>query len=1056
MEVVVSIGILAILVGVIFSIYTLIINQVALYRDKTTVSYLAGQYMEIARNLPYSEVGTIQGNPSGNLADLPNALMLNFGGNDYQVYYAVSYIDDPADGTILLGTDSTPTDYKQIKLYIKNVATNTVSNFLTNVSPKGLEGLLSGGALNILVMNAIGEPISGATIHITNTQTIPTYNITRTSDANGNWIEVGLPGSVNSYHIEVSKNGYSSDETYPITISNLNPVKPDSTILVGQITQISFSIDLLSNLDIVALNQSCQGMPGVEVGVRGAKLIGISPDIYKFDDTYHSNNSGHISFPDIEWDTYTPTVVSTNRMIYGSFPIQQISLFPNTSQDFTLIVGPSTPYSLLVIIKDSSIGNAVEGVSVNLQSTIAGYDATKITGGSIWSQQSWQGGSGQVIFSDITKYFEDNGGISVNEIPSGVRLVKVGDDYVNYGTLTSSTFDTGTEETVYTTLTWQPTSQDPDAILKFQVATNNDNETWNFTGPDGTESSYYEVPGTSINSANNENRYVRYKAFLSTSDVSKTPVLTSINVNYISGCYTPGQVIFTGLISAKDYVIRSSMAGYMTQTIIENNIEGYAVSNISFVAGINPLTNTAPSTPSSLRDDSSVLTPTVAGNNVTFSANATDNEGDKYYLAICRTNTVTSHPNSVPTCDGGSWCVSVLTNSGYQATCNYETSNSDAGSHIWYAFACDYDDSSICSSVSQGTGNNGSPFYVVPNWLLGWNYRNKITISHSNLTSNISNFPLYVKIAETSGASTNIGANALSNGHDIRFTLADKITTIPFERESFSIVSNNLIADFWVKVPEISSLQDTDIYIYYGKSDAIDTEDTANVWDENYKGVWHLRELGSGSAGDYKDSTSFASNSINTSSQPSQVVGKIGKAQSFDGTEKINTDAIAHNILAGNFTFEAWANPTTLNGNTYRCFMTNESESPKFCTKGSNLLGYFTSDLNSEATLLTNLWQHIVFNRSGTNTLNFYKNGIVTSSSPTSSGTLGSSEIMTIGQNGNNSNSFEGIIDEVRLSNIARSANWVKFEYCNMTSTVSGTCTGNNEIIFANQEIYEE
>jgi hypothetical protein len=540
--------------------------------------------------------------------------------------------------------------------------------------------------------------------------------------------------------------------------------------------------------------------------------------------------------------------------------------------------------------------------------------------------------------------------------------------------------------------------------------------------------------------------------------VTKTPVLTSINVNYISGCYTPGQVIFTGLPKASDYMIISSLSGYITQTTIDNTIDRYSVSDIALVAGINPATNTAPSTPSGISDGaSSITSPTVAGNNVVFSANATDNEGDSYYLAICKTNTITSHPNSAPTCDGGNWCISTLTNSGYQSTCNYLAKNSDIGNNIWYAFACDYNDASICSSVAQGSGNNASPFYVAPNWLLGWSYRKKITISHSNVGTNLVDFPLYVKVAETGGSSTNIGANVLTNGGDIRFTLADKITTIPYERESFSASGNNLTANFWVKIPEISSTVDTEIYVYYGKSDAIDAEDAINVWDANYKGVCHLKEVASGTVGDYKDSTSSASNSTNISSQPVQIAGQIGKAQSFDGADKINTSNIAHNIGTGNFTYSAWVNPTTLSGSsTYRSIMSNGGKLPVLYTRGASLRAYFSSDLSSGGTLSTGLWQYITFNRSGTNILNFYKNGTLTSSSPTSSGSLGSSGIMTIGQNGDSSQYWSGIIDEVRLSSVARPINWIKFEYCNMLSIVSGTCAGNNETIFANQEIYEE
>ena len=46
----------------------------------------------------------------------------------------------------------------------------------------------------------------------------------------------------------------------------------------------------------------------------------------------------------------------------------------------------------------------------------------------------------------------------------------------------------------------------------------------------------------------------------------------------------------------------------------------------------------------------------------------------------------------------------------------------------------------------------------------------------------------------------------------------------------------------WVKVPEISSTDTTIIYMYYGNPNATDNQDTENVWDSNYMGVWHLKE----------------------------------------------------------------------------------------------------------------------------------------------------------------------------------------------------------------------
>ncbi len=574
-EVLVSIGIFAILVMSIYRVFASVTRATGVYRENASVSQLADQYMEIVHNLPYSQIGTVNGNPPGNLPDFPNATTAVFNATTYKIYYVVNYIDDPADGTILAGTDPAPDDYKQVKLYILNTKTGLTQAFVTNVSPQGLENMGSGGALYIKVFDAVGQPVPNATIHITNTVLNPDIDLTRTTDAQGNWVEVGLPTSPNSYHVVVTKNNYSSDQTYPVSGQNPNPIKADATILNGQVTQISFSIDSLSSLVFNTLGQTCAVVPGISVEVRGAKLIG-TPNVLKFDNTYTSDSNGKISLPSLEWDNYTPGLTTVASMVYGSSPVQQVNVLPNTSQNFNLILGPPTTNSLLVIAQDS-LGNPLEGVAIELQKVSSAMDVTKITGGSVWTSQDWSGGGGQAMIGSLTKYFVDDGNISTTGVPSGVRLFNDGINYASAGTLTSSTFNSGTQATSYTTLTWQPTSQDPATTLKFQIATNNDNLTWNYAGPDGTASTYYQTSGSTINIANSANQYARYKAYLATTNSLKTPVITSVNVNYVSGCFTPGQVIFTGLSSGSDYSLTASLAGYQTRTVGSLTIGGYNV-----------------------------------------------------------------------------------------------------------------------------------------------------------------------------------------------------------------------------------------------------------------------------------------------------------------------------------------------------------------------------------------------------------------------------------------------------------------------------------------------
>src|SRR3989344_3065824 len=575
-EILISTAIIAMLALIVGQIYFIIVTQITAYREQTVIVSMADHYMEIARNLPYSQIGTLSGNPHGNLADMVNPINVTVNGVGYQVYYVVKYLDDPADGTIAEGTDIAANDYKQIKLYVKNTNTNFLNSFLTNIVPKGLEGLEGGGALSIKVFDAVGEPVPGATIHIQNATINPAIDLTRISDADGNWIEVGLPNSPNSYHITVTKTGHSSDQTYPVSGQNPDPIKVDSTISDGQVTQISFSIDRTSNLTFNVQNQVCGPLSGAGLNITGSKLIG-TPDVLKFDNNYVSNGSGQVVLQNIEWDSYYPQLTGASYMIYGTSPTQQATILPNTNETFNLILGDKTDNALLVIVKNSANPNPIEGADVTLQSDNPSFGDTKITGGSAWIQQEWSFGSGQENFIDPQRYFEDDGNIDSGGVPSGVRLSQFNNVYAQQGTLTSSTFDTGTDETLYTTLIWQPTSQDPSTEIKFQIAANNDSDaaTWDFLGPDGTSNSYYTVPGTTIHSSANGKRYLRYKAFLLTQDTAKTPVLTSININYVSGCFTPGQVMFAGLDPGSDYQIAVNASGYQSQTIEDINIQGY-------------------------------------------------------------------------------------------------------------------------------------------------------------------------------------------------------------------------------------------------------------------------------------------------------------------------------------------------------------------------------------------------------------------------------------------------------------------------------------------------
>ncbi|MFA5877790.1 MAG: hypothetical protein WC845_00200 [Candidatus Staskawiczbacteria bacterium] len=119
--------------------------------------------------------------------------------------------------------------------------------------------------------------------------------------------------------------------------------------------------------------------------------------------------------------------------------------------------------------------------------------------------------------------------------------------------------------------------------------------------------------------------------------------------------------------------------------------------------------NSAPSISVAPSDGgSSAASQTKVGDDVSFTATAIDGESDDYYLAVCKTNSITANNLGAPTCGGGNWCVSSSIDSGSVAFCDHTTVAGDEGSKEWYAFVCDYNALSMCSSSSQGD----SPFVV--------------------------------------------------------------------------------------------------------------------------------------------------------------------------------------------------------------------------------------------------------------------------------------------------------------------------------------------------------
>ncbi|MGA2515295.1 MAG: DUF2341 domain-containing protein [Thermodesulfobacteriota bacterium] len=372
-------------------------------------------------------------------------------------------------------------------------------------------------------------------------------------------------------------------------------------------------------------------------------------------------------------------------------------------------------------------------------------------------------------------------------------------------------------------------------------------------------------------------------------------------------------------------------------------------------------------------------------------------------------------------------------------------------------------------------------------------YHKTITVQAGQVSAGpLTNFPMLVSVTDPNLATVASGGHVASynagtnDPWDIIFEGLDDTTcggagTSPcklnHEIEAYAPATGTLVA--WVRVPSINN--GTVIYMYYGNGCmTASTQSATGVWDATYKGVWHLSQSPTGTAPQMKDSTS---NGYNGTANGGFVAGdqqtaKIDGGLDFESAHNDYVQIAAAALGTTSVTVSAWIKVTSFTEYTFGgttnpslgavVFSTRDLDanvSPTLLVSAaSNGGGFggptslvFCDDTANVAvgakgatTIATGTWYYAVGTFSynaGTATYlgnwNVYRNGVQDNAAANNFDYAGTATVPFSGASwilGNDpqwttaNTDSNVILDEVRVSNIARSAGWILTEYNNQST----------------------
>ena len=323
-------------------------------------------------------------------------------------------------------------------------------------------------------------------------------------------------------------------------------------------------------------------------------------------------------------------------------------------------------------------------------------------------------------------------------------------------------------------------------------------------------------------------------------------------------------------------------------------------------------------------------------------------------------------------------------------------------------------------------------------WNASWSHRRLITIDTSKLNAGLTGYPLsgFPVLVKLTPQTIDYSAVKL-DGSDLRFVLPGQTTPLSYDLDTFAPGGTSLV---WVRIPTLTTTATQQLFIYHGNPTATATTSGADVFGDSNISVHHL-------GADYSDATGHPHTGTQVGTPTPISNSPLGGARHFNGTTDYvtlpNEGDYDFLVAPSRLTVSAWIRVTafdrqfqaivTKGDTSWRLQRDDMSDQLEFGTTSGTNVDNEVGKVNVNNTQ----WHQAAVVLDGSKKL-LYVDGAQDAITNYNNQLDNNNELVAIGHNSEGSTGsgrfWNGDIDEVRISSIARTPAWIGAEYVTATN----------------------